>query len=268
VTERAVVSGIRLAYDLCGDGEPLVAIMGFAATRHHWYGFERRLARGFRVLSFDNRGSGESEIPPGLYAMEQFAKDTLGLMDAVGIEAAHVLGASMGGMIAQELAILAPQRVRSLVLGASHPGGTRQIMPSPDVAAKAIGEGPSAEVIVRESVRVCFSRRFIETHADEFEQMVEYGMSHRLPRSAVFAQLAAIGGHDTWERLGQIRVPTLVITGDADVLVPPENSEILARAIPGARLVVLPGIGHAFWREAADRAEAEMRVFWDGVPTP
>jgi 3-oxoadipate enol-lactonase len=260
-------NGITIGYDVHGEGPPLLLIMGLTGTRRHWLGFDERLARrGRKVVVFDNRGAGETTSAPGPYTMEQLAGDTLAVLDALAIPRADVLGVSMGGMIAQELSARAPDRVRSLVLGCTHFGGARHVAHSQEVVeAFTSVEGKSAEQIVRQILAINFTERFRRERVDELERLVALGLQSRMRRAAFFAQLAAIAGHDTEARLASLDVPTLVVTGSEDRLIDPANSRLLASAIRGAELAVLPDAGHMFWVEAADAALAVVSSFLDRV---
>lgn len=254
------IGDIDLAYETHGEGPPLLAIMGLTGTRRHWRGFAERFADRHRVIMFDNRGVGETTAPRGAYTAAQMADDALGLLDHLGIDRAAVLGVSMGGMISQELALRAPKRVGKLILGCTHFGGSRAL-PSAPAAAEAFAslgkDGPEASI--RRLLAVNFSKAFFDSRPELIEELVQHGIANRMSPMGFQGQLMAVGMHDTAARVGTIEADTLVITGDDDLLIPVENAKLLASAIPNARLVVLPGVGHMFWIEAADAAEAAIR---------
>lgn len=253
---------MRLAYEVSGEGPALVAVMGFTAGRFQWMGFPERLAAGRRLLLLDNRGVGASDAPPGPYSVAQMADDTVAVMDAAGIERATVLGVSMGGMIAQELALRAPGRVERLVLGCTHHGGPRHVPPS-DTALSTLAPRPGRSGIdtLRALLELNFSEAFLARRPEVLDELIDYGMRHKMVQAGFLGQLAALGTHDTEARLGRIACPTLVLTGDADRLVAPGNSALLAAKIPGAVAHVLPGVGHMFWVEAASEAAAIVQAF-------
>jgi pimeloyl-ACP methyl ester carboxylesterase len=254
------IGDVEIAYETYGEGPPLLMIMGFTGSRHHWLGFERRFADRFRVIAFDNRGVGESGVTRGPYSTAQMAGDALGLLDALDVPRAHVMGVSMGGMIAEELALAAPQRVDRLVLGCTHFGGPNQILPAPGVLETFTRAGKqAAEKTIRDLLELNFTMRFMNEHPEVVDDLVRHGLSARMSPFGFWGQSAAIAGHDVEARLGAITAPTLVIAGDEDRLIPVENSRVLASLLPSASLVELPGIAHMFWVEAPDAAEAAVR---------
>ncbi|MBX3229170.1 MAG: alpha/beta fold hydrolase [Labilithrix sp.] len=263
---KVVIGDLELAYESRGrdDAPVLLAIMGLSGTSGHWRGFPARFEDRYRVVTFDNRGAGETSAPAGPYSTAQMAGDALALLDQLGVAEASVLGVSMGGMIAQELALRAPDRVAKLVLACTTPGGRGAILPGPDVLASFanVGKG-GAEATVRRLLALNFSPRFLAASADVFEELVTYGLANRMTPAGFQGQLAAVASHDAAARLPGIRAPTLVLTGDLDRVIPPGNARLLADAIPGARLVMLEGIGHMFWIEAAAEAEAAIRALLD-----
>ena len=229
-------------------------IMGLGANLDWWD--ERvvgRLSRRYRLLLFDNRGSGRSEKPPGLYSMPLFADDTVALMDAVGIEKAHVLGMSMGGMIAQELALRHPARVQRLVLACTSCGGVRSIPPEPWAFFRLLDRDALLEFEWERQVELLFPRHFAAQHRHQLEAFWRRASRFPTPPAAFRRQLAAILRFNSYGRLPWIQAPTLVLTGTEDVLIPPKNAEILAARIPDARLEVFPGGGHGFMAQFPER---------------
>lgn len=229
--------------------------MGFTGARHQWLGFPARLGAGRRLITLDNRGVGLSDAPIGPYRIDMMARDVLAVLGAAGVERASFFGVSMGGMIAQEVALLAPWRVERLILGCSHHGGDGQVLMAPgDMQKLAPQRGRPAGDTLRALLELNFSATFMAQRPDVIDELIAYGLRHRMPHAGFMGQLGAITGHDTAGRLPSLRCPTLVLTGDADRLIPHENSRLLAALIPGAELRVLPGVGHMFWVEAPDEA--------------
>jgi 3-oxoadipate enol-lactonase len=263
----ARIGDIDIAYETFGDGPPLVVIMGLSGSRGHWRGFPERFADRHRVVTFDNRGAGETSAPPGPYTTAQMANDTLGVLDHLAIDAAAVFGVSMGGMIAQELALRAPERVTKLILACTGVGGTGMVPPDPAVVAAfaSIGQG-GAEASIRRMLVTNFSDRFLAERPDVIEELVTYGLTHRLSPAGFQGQLAAVATHDTASRAHGIRIPTLLLTGGVDRLIPSGNSEVLGARIESSRIVTLDGAGHMIWIEAADAVEQAMRDFLEGEP--
>jgi pimeloyl-ACP methyl ester carboxylesterase len=258
----ARIGDIDIAYESQGEGPALLTIMGLTGSSGHWRDLPAHLADRFRVVTFDNRGAGKTSVPPGPYSTRQLAGDALGLLDHLGIEKTAVFGVSMGGMIAQELALRAPERVTKLVLGCTSPGGPAALPPEPDVVAGfgSIGQG-GAEATVRRLLALNFSARFLEEQPDVFEELVQYGLTARMKPAGFQGQAAAVVGHDAASRLGALAVPTLILTGDLDRLIPAGNAKLLSAAIPGSHVVTFAGVGHMFWVEAAAQTEAAIRGF-------
>ncbi|OGP87239.1 MAG: hypothetical protein A2Y95_04745 [Deltaproteobacteria bacterium RBG_13_65_10] len=261
----AHVNDIDIAYELGGAGDPLLMIMGFTGSRYHWVGFDNRMKLDFLTITFDNRGVGKTSAPPGPYSVRQMAADAIGLLDAIGIDRAHVFGVSMGGMIAQEIALGHPERVRTLVLGCTHFGGSEQILPLPHVFQKiAVLEGKSTEQAVRDILSVNLTPEFMKKWPEVVEDLVRYGLENRMKRHAFAAQVAVVSTHDTASRLGEVGAPTFVISGDQDELIPPQNSIEIAGRIPQAQITFLPGAGHMFWVEQPEEAEFQIKRFIRG----
>ena len=169
----------------------------------------------------------------------------------------------MGGMIAQELVLRHPQQVKRLILGCTLCGGPQAIQPPPEVVEKLVAVSPDLprEEAVRQGWPVVFSPGFREKRGDFLDSMTKRSLTHPTPLYAMARQMVAIQSFNTYERLGQITTPTLVITGDADILVPPANSKILAERIPGASLQTVPGAGHGFFWEASQEVITLIREF-------
>jgi pimeloyl-ACP methyl ester carboxylesterase len=215
-----------------------------------------------RVIVFDNRGTGMTDVPPGPYTTARMADDAVALLGALGIARAHVLGVSLGGMIAQEVALRHPDRVEGLVLGCTGPGGQLSVRPSPEaMAAFALAKGEDPEEKLRRMLQFLYTGACIRDRPEEVEGFIRRRLDHPTPPEGYLAQLSAAVTHDASSRLEKVRARTLVITGDADRLVNWENSLRLAGRIPGAKLVVLPGAPHRLFAETADAFNLEVLRF-------
>ena len=267
-------NGIDLFYEESGSGEPLLLVMGLAGDSLAWMLQREAFAARYRTIVFDNRGVGRSSRPAGPYSIAQMADDTAGLLDTLGIERAHVVSVSMGGMIAQELALRHPLRVRSLVLGCTYarPDAAVQGQLAESLQFFGATQGADGEIqvdlatldamaFIQRLLPLTFTPQFIMTELPQLMQMFSGALMYGFDMRAILAQVAATQGHDAFDRLGQIRVPTLVLTGDADLLIPPSNSDTLAAAIPGAKLVKLPGGSHGFNFETPDAFNREVLDF-------
>ncbi|HLY39370.1 MAG TPA: alpha/beta fold hydrolase, partial [Candidatus Binatia bacterium] len=240
-------------------------VMGLAADSTAWMFQVPDFARHYRTIVFDNRGVGRSSKPSGPYTIHQMADDAASLLDALDVARAHVVGVSMGGMIAQELALRHPQRVRGLVLGCTYPepdadaerqrqfsvqqlGGRITAAGETDIDVSTVDPLAFFQTLLP---RV-FNQSFIDTELPKLLQIFGGALQWGFSMEAILGQVEAVMGHKATDRLHEIASPTLVITGGADLLVSPANSDVLARNIPGAKLVKVPGGSHGFNFETPD----------------
>jgi len=255
------IAGTDLYYERRGEGEPLLLIQGLGGNSLHWgEGFLGGLQDGFELILYDHRGAGRSGALVGEHTIAELAADAIGLLDALQIESAHVAGISMGGMVAQELVLQAPARVRTLTLGCTFPGGPEATMTDMTVVgllAEAVLSGDE-ERTMRVGYEVMIAADYAEQEG-AYELYCELAGQYRAPIPVLMAQLSAIMGHDTSERLPEIEVPTLVIHGTEDRLMDVANGELIARLIPGARLELLEGSGHMFFWEQPERSARLVR---------
>lgn len=242
------VNGIRLNYEIHGSGAPVVLIGGLGADTFLWSHQIPAVAQRFQVIVFDNRGAGESDKPDEPYTIPMFAADTAGLMTALGIERAHVVGASLGGMIAQELALTHPEMVDRLVLVCTTFNGPGSVRPSlwsliPILfAARRTGD-PANDI--RRSFAVFTSTKWMDANRDVVDEYVAWRVAHPQPSFAFKRQRQAIRGFTTADRLGGITAPTLIVHGDSDRVVPVANAELMAQRIPRSTVAILENSGHA-----------------------
>jgi 3-oxoadipate enol-lactonase len=258
-TYAAERSGVRIAWERLGSGPPLLLIHGLGYARWGWEPVVDELAEAHEVILFDNRGIGESDAPLGPYSARMLAEDAVSVLDAAGLERAHVLGTSLGGMVALEVALDWPERVDRLVLACTTPGG-KLSAPMPEQTVRLMRESPTLprEVAMRRGVE-----NALAPGADTalIERIMEHRVATAQPLPAWLAQAAAGMAFDVWDRVGEIRAPTLVLTGDLDVVVHPRNSDLLAEMIPDARLDVFPGTGHLFFWEEPERFVSVVKEF-------
>jgi pimeloyl-ACP methyl ester carboxylesterase len=254
--------GVEIAYELQGEGEPLVLVHGLAYERHGWGRFSELLARNFRVVLVDNRGVGASDAPEGPYAVSQMADDVLAVLDDAGIERTNLFGVSLGGYIAQELTLAHPERIEKLVLASTAPGGPKA-HPMPAAGVEAFGRYPTME---REAgLRLMVENSLGERGVRELPQLVEeiyaYRLEHAPSVAAWQAQAVAGATYDSHDRVGAIAVPTLVVQGGADNVVDPRNAELLGELIPDARVEILPDRGHLMVWEDSERVAELVTEF-------
>jgi pimeloyl-ACP methyl ester carboxylesterase len=264
--QRTRIHGVELAYNLQGSGEPLVMIHGAQGDQSMFAGFVPAFSGQFQVLTFDQRGSGLSEKPDMEYSMAMLADDTAALMEYVGFTSAHVIGVSMGGMIAQEFALRHPRKVRSLVLGCTTPGGPKAVSLGGQALTNAYSTKPmSAEERGKALAEAAFTKGYIDKHPEIIPAMIESRRQRPIDSVALAHRMKAAYAHDTYDRLSHITCPTLVITGKDDVLISWENSRMLAERIPNAKLVLLEPAGHCFWMEQPQQSHEAIAKFFSSV---
>jgi pimeloyl-ACP methyl ester carboxylesterase len=253
--------GVWLHWEEHGEGEPVIMIMGLSGSAKAWFRLLPAVSAGHRAIIFDNRGTGASDPPSGILTMGDLVDDTLAVMDAAGIESAHVIGVSMGGMAAQHLALDHRDRVRSVLFGCTTPGGRRP------------GERPPWRLLTATALRpvvgvtrtfpliapLLYSEETIRHHPERIEPDMELRLGDATPLRTSLAQMAAIARHDVRDRLHELAgLPVTVLHGDDDRLVPADRGRELADGIPGARFVLLPRTGHLMTSDAPDACPAAV----------
>lgn len=272
------VGDVDIYFEEQGSGEPLLLIMGLAADSQAWIFQVPEFARHYRTITFDNRGVGRSAKPVGPYTIHQMADDALAVLDELQIEKAHVVGVSMGGMIAQELVLRHPERVRSLVLACTYPEPSAEIEQQRLFTVTTLGGTVTASGEVEIDIKAIdpmqffqqllpqvFNQEFIMKDLPKLMQVFAGALQYGFSLEAILGQVSAVMGHRCTDRLHGITCPTLVITGDADRLIPPSNSELLAQHIPGAKLVQIPGGSHGFNFETPEVFNREVLAFLGSV---
>jgi pimeloyl-ACP methyl ester carboxylesterase len=267
----ATLPDLAMAYDLVGQGDPIVLVAGTGYPRATWHPLlVDRLAARHAVLTFDHRGTGATPATDARFSTRLFAADALALMDALGLNAPHVVGHSMGGRVAQWMALDRPDRVRSLVLAATGPGQFREDRP----VARGIPLHTARDMIelgyeayMRMHIRATFfTPEFAAEHAERVEWLVRAFWDHRPSLEDYLRHVVARQEHQTADRLGDLRVPSLVLIGDRDTHqggtgVHWEQSEYLLRNIPGAERRVVPGASHGYFWQVPE-ASAEILLDW------
>jgi len=251
-----------LHWETTGAGDPVLMIMGLGLSGGAWWRTVPVLSRSLQVITFDNRGVGRSRARFPSYTTEAMADDAVSVLDAAGVERAHVYGFSLGGMVAQQLALRHADRVRSLVLGATQPGGPHAVRPSDEVIAFFRRRGSmTAHEAARASVPFNYGPRCRREHRDRIAEDIRRRLEHPFPEQAYRAQMVAAALHNCFRRLKRIEAPTLVVHGRKDRVVPVGNAEVLAERIPGARLRLLEDAGHLYATEQPDVDEEIARFF-------
>jgi pimeloyl-ACP methyl ester carboxylesterase len=248
---KAKCNDINVYYEVKGDGFPLVMIQGLSANMDWW---DPKLVEAFtkkyKTVFFDNRGAGRSDAPKTEYSIKMFADDTVKLMDNLKIPKAHVVGVSMGGMIAQEIAASYPQKVEKLVLWSTACGASKSVVASPKVlGVLATGSAQTAEQIVRNVIPLIFTEDLVKRDPEFIKRYTSVLVKAPISPDAFGRQVKAIMTWDVYDRLPKFKMPTLIIAGKKDILIPPQNAKIIADRIPASKLVYFDKSAHALFEE-------------------
>lgn len=265
-TRYADSGAARIAYECRGawrgDRAWLVLVQGLGFDRSGWRPVVRGLGRHFRLILVDNRGSGRSALPTDLLTVREMARDVVSVLDAAGVAAAHVLGASLGGMVAQELAIEYPARVDRLVLACTTPGWPYAYpMPAASIRLMAATPHLPPEVALRRHMENALAAGTVANRPDLVDRLIAHERARPGDPGAWSAQFMAGARYAGQLRQTHIRARTLILHGGADTVVDPRNANLLAERIPDATLVLLPGLGHLFFWEDPDRFVREVTAF-------
>jgi pimeloyl-ACP methyl ester carboxylesterase len=253
---------MKLAWERHGSGPPLLLIHGLGYARWGWEPVLPGLAERYDIVLFDNRGIGESDAPPGPYSVVEMAADAVQVLDEAGIERAHVVGTSLGGMIAQELALTHAERVDRLVLACTTPGGPKA-HPMPQVTVALMAEASTLEpaVALRRFVENALAPASVAAHPELVDRIMAHRLETAQQPAAWAAQASAGATFDAYDRLGELAAPTLVQHGGEDVVVDPQNADLLVELLPDARIEPFPGTGHLFFWEEPERFVASVSAF-------
>lgn len=253
---------VNLFYETYGSGEPLLLIEGLGYASWMWFKQIPALKEHFMVITYDNRGVGNSDKPDYPYSIPMMAGDAASLLQSLGLKSAHLLGVSMGGMIAQQFASDYPALVNKLILCCTSHGGPNSI-PAPPETIKAMTdvEGLSPEEALQQAMSVAFSPEYLEDNKDEFNQIINWRLENPTPQYCWQHQFNAVLNFNSEEWLSSIDKPTLIITGTGDKVIPPKNSEKLHQKIKNSKLVMLEDGGHLFFMEKPDQFNREVINF-------
>ncbi len=251
------VNDVAIYYERHGAGAPLLFIAGLGANVCETPYLTESYARHFDYIIYDQRGCGRSDKPAGVYSMAAWADDAAALLDALGIESTAVYGSSMGGMVAQELALRHPQRVAALILGCTTGGAVRGERPAPETVQRMVANRAlTGDAALAAGWSLGYSAAFIEANHDSLTAISRRAGRYGAPEDSYMRQVLAAAQHDAWDRLHAVACPTLILHGSDDLMIPAGNAHMLAERIPHAELRILEGMGHGYNLEAQDAADA------------
>ena len=262
---KATVKDMEMGYRMVGSGDTVILIAGFTMVKDSWGLQVAELAKKFSVITIDNRGVGETTVPSETFSIADMAADTVGLMDVLDIDSAHVFGVSMGGLIAQVMALDYPNRVEKVALGCTTHGGRHAVQPQKEVMeVLATASDPTipAEEAIRMRLPIIFSERFMREEPERVEEFVRFSVEYWPSPEGAAGQMGALSVFNVKRRLGEIHSPVLVITGKEDRMMPPENSRLLADGIAGAELYMVADAGHCFFFEKPDEVNRILIDFF------
>ena len=263
--EYIEVGDIKICYQIKGEGYPIVLIMGFTGDMDWWDPeLINSLSKKYRVLIFDNRGAGRTITPQeGEFTCEMFADDTASLMNNLDIVRAHIFGFSMGGVIAQTLALRHPDKVNKLVLGGTFCGGKETVMPDPWVTKLLMDSSGGIEGKFSRTLQLLFTPEFLEKNPEYVENFKKRYMTAPISPHNTRRQFIAGIKQETCPNIHEIKSPVLVVAGADDILIPPRNSRIIAERIPGAKLIKYEGAGHCFMTPKRKEFLKDLMAFLD-----
>ncbi|TMV47018.1 alpha/beta hydrolase [Paenibacillus mesophilus] len=257
--EKVHVNGVNICYESTGEGYPLIAIMGKDSNMDWWNpSIKAALSERNRLIMLDNRGTGRSDVPEVAYGIADMAKDVVGLMDALGIDKAHIFGQSMGGMIAQEIAIEYPERVAKLILCCTTCGVTR-VLPTWRMVMRLMRKktGFSAQ----STLNMLYSKEYMKQNPEQIRAFVERVRNAPPDPRTVDMHKRASRAFDSYERLGRITAPTLIVHGEKDWVFTPKHAKLLNGRIAGSKLVLFPDAGHGLFTQEYRKIIEEIHRF-------
>jgi 3-oxoadipate enol-lactonase len=255
--------GVKIYWEEAGKGEPILLVMGLGWASCMWHRTRQLLAGKYRVITFDNRGVGRSDVPTGPYPIATMAADAAAVLDAAGVKSAHLYGISMGGMISQEFALQYPQRVKSLVLGCTAAGGPAALQPAPEVIQVLMRRGMSPQEAIEAIDPFIYDSG---TSRELIEQDRKLRVEWYPTAEGYLGQLQGIMAWEAYSRLAQIAVPTLVMHGENDQLIPAANGKLIAQRVPNARLVLIPRASHIFPTDQPKITDEALLSFLSAQP--
>lgn len=258
---KVFVNGVNMFYKTIGEGYPLVGIMGLGGNMDWWFdSFQDEISKHYKFIMLDNRGSGRTDSPlQSAYTIPEMAKDTVLMLESIGIKDFYLFGLSMGGMIAQQIALDYPERVKKLVLGCTYCGG-KNAAPAPPEMQKAL-ENRDREATSDDTVKLLFPAEYIKNNPELIGLFKQRISIIPTTKESFERQVGGIMLFDTFDRLKNINIPTLIMTGDQDYMISPENSKILYKAIPNSKYVMFEKTGHGFLMQEEKKVIETLKEF-------
>jgi len=242
---KVKINDINMYYEIHGEGFPLVMILGAVQNIFWWHpNLINKLSEKFKVILFDNRGAGRTDKPRIDYSIKLFVEDTVGLMDALKIEKAHVFGHSMGGYIAQELVLNYPEKVGKLILCSTSCGGSKEVIGDQGSLITRQWNQYKIFELINSIMEIFFTKEFIQNNPKEVKEIYQKIVKNPIPIHAFRRQLEADHGLNSWVKLKGIKSPTLILHGKEDRDTPPQNADILADIIPGSKKIIFEDSSH------------------------
>lgn len=256
------VHDVELYYERHGAGDPLLFISGLGGHLGEVPYLIESYRQHVELIAYDNRGCGRSEKPAGEYTIAGFADDAAALIGAIGLESAIVYGSSMGGMVAQELALRHPHRVRALILGCTTGGAVKGVPPAAETIQQMVrNQSLSGDEALSAGWRLGYSEAYIAANYGAMLARSREASRHNAPADSYVRQIVAAAKHDTWDRLHEVACPVMILHGSSDVIIPPANAHLLKQHISHAELHILEGMGHGYNLEAREQADALVLDF-------
>ncbi len=261
-------NGIRLCYQITGAGHPLLFIAGVGYGQWFWRKIVPGLAKRYQVMTFDSRGAGETDKPAGPYWVSMMAADAAGLLDTLDVTSAYVVGHSLGGFIAQELAVTRPELIGKLVLASTTFGGGNTLPITAEAIRVLTDRSGDPLELIRRGIGIACAPGFAERQPAVVDELVQYRLTNPVPAPQYAAQVAAGAATAAFtddmvdQRTAAIRVPTLILFGEHDNVVPAGNAALMAVKITGAKTKILPGVGHVFPIEDAAATVKALEEFF------
>ena len=266
---KVKVNGIDIAYEIHGQGRPLLLVTGVGYGAWFWHKVIPGLAERYQVISFDNRGAGDTDKPEGPYSVPIMAADTAGLLDALGVQSCYLMGHSLGGFIAQELVYTNPGLVDRLILASTTHGGAKVIPITPEAMEVLTNRQGDPFELVKRGINIACAPGIMERQPELVQELINYRFTNPVPPQQYQAQvvagaeMSALTDEQVLQRMAAIQIPTLILFGEYDMVVPPGNADLLHQKIGDSRVEIIPDTGHMFLVENPSKTVDMIKDFLD-----